>query len=160
MCQSGNGYKNTSQRDCQPREKRCMCMLLMKPRLRLAPNTCGFGLQSSQNTGKSFGLMCVSWMSNACGRAVYCVFDKQAWKASGFHRWGTWYPQACRFLKLKHHLHSPFEKSLMERTMQHIKDRTKGFDDCFPCRRKKCKLKQVKRWLNLFAYYRNSVIIS
>ena len=25
---------------------------------------------------------------------------------------GTWYPQACRFLKLKHHLHSPFEKSL------------------------------------------------
>jgi putative transposase len=25
---------------------------------------------------------------------------------------GTWYPQACRFLKLKHHLHSSFEKNL------------------------------------------------
>ncbi len=27
---------------------------------------------------------------------------------------GTWYPQACRFLNLKHHVHSPFEKSLIE----------------------------------------------
>ena len=23
---------------------------------------------------------------------------------------GTWYPMACRFLKLRHHLHSPLEK--------------------------------------------------
>ena len=37
---------------------------------------------------------------------------------------GTWYPQACRFLKLKHHIHSSFEKSIIERTMQYIKDRT------------------------------------
>ena len=27
---------------------------------------------------------------------------------------GTWYPrQACQFLKLNHHLHSPFEKSII-----------------------------------------------
>ena len=38
---------------------------------------------------------------------------------------GTWYPQACRFLKINHHIHSSFEKSLIERTMQYIKDRTK-----------------------------------
>jgi putative transposase len=25
---------------------------------------------------------------------------------------GTWYPQACKFLKLNHHIHSPFEKSI------------------------------------------------
>jgi putative transposase len=32
---------------------------------------------------------------------------------------GTWYPhQACRFLKLKHHIHSLFEKSIIERTIQ------------------------------------------
>ncbi len=31
---------------------------------------------------------------------------------------GTWYPQACNFLKLNHHLHSSFEKSIIERTMQ------------------------------------------
>ena len=44
---------------------------------------------------------------------------------------GTWYPQACRLLKLKHHLHSPLEKSLIERTIQYIKDRTECFDDYF-----------------------------
>jgi putative transposase len=37
---------------------------------------------------------------------------------------GTWYPQACKFLKLKHHLHSFLEKSIIERTMQYIKDIT------------------------------------
>ena len=42
---------------------------------------------------------------------------------------GTWYPQACRFLKRKHHLHSPLEKRLIERTMQYINDRTESFDD-------------------------------
>ncbi len=50
-------------------------------------------------------------------------------RTSGFHRdGGTWYPQqACRFLKLNHHLHSfvyKDEKSIIERTMQYIKDRT------------------------------------
>jgi putative transposase len=68
---------------------------------------------------------------------------------------GTWYPQACRFLKLQHHLHSPFEKSIIERTMQYIKDRTEGFDDYFPCRKKNCKLKHVINWLNLFVDYHN-----
>jgi putative transposase len=38
--------------------------------------------------------------------------------------------QTCRFLKLKHHIHSSFEKSIIiERTMQYIKDRTESFDD-------------------------------
>jgi transposase-like protein len=31
---------------------------------------------------------------------------------------GTWYPQACNFLRLKHRLHSPLEKNLIERVMQ------------------------------------------
>jgi putative transposase len=48
---------------------------------------------------------------------------------------GTWYPMACRFLKLKHHLHSPMEKSLIERTMQYIMDKTERFEDYFPCRK-------------------------
>ncbi len=64
---------------------------------------------------------------------------------------GRWYPiQACRFLKLEHHLHSPYGKSIIERTMQYIKDRIEGFD-YFPCRKKKrCDLNHVKNWLNLF----------
>ena len=36
----------------------------------------------------------------------------------------TWYTQACTFLHLKHRLHSPLEKSLIERVMQYFKDRT------------------------------------
>ncbi len=73
---------------------------------------------------------------------------------------GTWYPQACRFLKLVHHLHSLYEKSIIERTMQYTKDRTEGFDDYFPCRKKKCKLKHVRQWLNLFADYYNKELTS
>ena len=36
---------------------------------------------------------------------------------------GTWYPpQACQFLKLQHHIHSAYEKSIIiERTIQYIK---------------------------------------
>jgi putative transposase len=53
---------------------------------------------------------------------------------------GTWYPpQSCKFLKLNHHLHSSFEKSIIERTIQYIKDRTESFDDYFPCKKNKCK---------------------
>ncbi len=74
---------------------------------------------------------------------------------------GTWYPQACRFLKLQHHLHSQFEKSLIERTMQYIKDRTECFDDYFPCNRKeKCNLFHVKNWLNLFLNMHNKEVLN
>ncbi len=73
---------------------------------------------------------------------------------------GTWYPQACKFLKLVHHLHSSYEKSLIERTMQYIKDRTEVFDDYFPCNKNKCKLNHVKQWLGLFVYQHNKEIIS
>jgi putative transposase len=68
---------------------------------------------------------------------------------------GTWYPQACKFLKLKHHIHSSNEKSLIERTIQYIKDRTECFDDYFPCRKEKCKLKHIINWFNLFTDYHN-----
>ena len=37
------------------------------------------------------------------------TYDKNSVSTDG----GTWYPQACKFLKIKHHLHSPFEKSLI-----------------------------------------------
>ena len=46
---------------------------------------------------------------------------------------GTWYPQACTFLHLKHRLHSHLEKSFIERVMQYFKDRTESFDDYYPC---------------------------
>ena len=57
---------------------------------------------------------------------------------------GTWYSQACRFVKIKHHLHSSYEKSIIERTIQYIKDRTECFDDYFPCTKKKKRCKLVE----------------
>jgi putative transposase len=79
---------------------------------------------------------------------------------SSFHRWRylvSIHPQACKFLRLPHHIHSPYEKSIIiERTMQYmIKDRTECFDDYFPCRKKNCKLLHVWNWLNLFIGYHN-----
>jgi putative transposase len=68
---------------------------------------------------------------------------------------GTWYPQACKFLNLKHHIHSTLEKSFIEKTMQYIKDRTENFDDYFPCRIKNYKLKHVRNWLRFFVDYQN-----
>jgi putative transposase len=70
---------------------------------------------------------------------------------------GTWYPMACKFLKLKHHLHSSLEKSLIERTMQYIKDRTECFDNYFPCTKANCNLKHIKQWIKVFAYHHNNL---
>jgi putative transposase len=72
---------------------------------------------------------------------------------------GTWHPQACKFLKLEHHLHSSFEKSIIERTIQYVKDRTECFDDYFPCRKNKRTLEHVMRWLNLFVGMRNEMVL-
>ena len=82
------------------------------------------------------------------------IYGKHAISTDG----GTWYPQACRFLGLEHHIHSSFEKSIIERTMQYIKDRTESFDDYFPCRMKNCKLKHVQNWLRVFVDYYNKEI--
>ena len=80
------------------------------------------------------------------------VYDKHSVSTDG----GSWYPQACRFLKINHHLHFSYEKSIIERTMQYIKDRTESFEDYFPCQRNKCKLKQCIQLLNLFVDYHNN----
>jgi len=71
---------------------------------------------------------------------------------------GTWYPQGCEFLKLKHHIHSSLEKSLIEITIQYVKDRTESFDDYFPCRKQNCKLEHIKQWITVFAWHHNNNI--
>jgi putative transposase len=71
---------------------------------------------------------------------------------------GTWYPQDCRFLNLRHHLHFTLEKRLIERTMQYIKDRTECFDDYFPYGLENCKLKYVRNWLRFFVDCHNKEI--
>ncbi|HEY6537136.1 MAG TPA: hypothetical protein VIY08_15280 [Candidatus Nitrosocosmicus sp.] len=72
---------------------------------------------------------------------------------------GTWYLQACEFLKLHHHIHSFYEKNLIERTTQYVKDRIEIFD-YFPCKKNKCTLTHVKQWLHLFIDQHNEEIMS
>ena len=66
---------------------------------------------------------------------------------------GTWYPQTCNFLGLKHYLHTSLEKSLIERVMQYFKDRTESFDDYYPCTNTNCDLIHVYNWIKSFVYF-------
>ena len=67
---------------------------------------------------------------------------------------GLWYGLACRWLRLRHQVYGTELKNLMERFIQHIKDRTECFDDHFPCRKKEnCDRQHVWNWLKLFLLY-------
>jgi putative transposase len=74
---------------------------------------------------------------------------------------GTCYPQAYKFLKLKHYIHSRYEKGIIERTIQFVKDRTKNFDDYFLCKkeRRSCKLEHILNWFSLFIDMHNKRVI-
>ena len=67
---------------------------------------------------------------------------------------GTWYDEACNVLRLKHYLHSPFQKSLMERVNQYFKDRTESFDDYYPCRQMECNLFHVYKLDTILCIYK------
>ncbi|HEY6534196.1 MAG TPA: hypothetical protein VIY08_00070 [Candidatus Nitrosocosmicus sp.] len=51
------------------------------------------------------------------------------------------------------------KKSLIERTVQYVKDRIEIFD-YFPCKKNKCTLTHVKQWLHLFIDQHNEEIMS
>ena len=75
---------------------------------------------------------------------------------------GTWYPQACTFLHLKHRLHSHLEKSLIERVVQYFKDRIESFDDYYPCnsKRRDCVNGHVYNLIELFVSMYNNTIVA
>ena len=122
----------------------------------------GFGLQSIE----PIDMMIVLGISSSIERNMLVAeqfiqrlateYGKHPVRTDGS---GAWYPQACKFLRLEHHLHSSFEKSIIERTTQYIKDRTESFDDYFPCRKNKCRLENVMRWMNLFIDMHNEMIL-
>ncbi|HJU58369.1 MAG TPA: hypothetical protein VJ583_01355 [Nitrososphaeraceae archaeon] len=75
---------------------------------------------------------------------------------------GTWYDEACNVIGLKHYLHSPLEKSLIERVVQYFKDRTECFDDYYPCnsKRRDCNNGHVYNWIELFVSMYNNTIVT
>jgi putative transposase len=64
-----------------------------------------------------------------------------------------WYNDACKWLRLRHCVYGTELKNIMERFIQHIKDRTECFDDHFPCRKENCNRQHVWNWLKLFVLY-------
>ena len=84
-------------------------------------------------------------------------------QAFNLNRWGHLVSASLSFFETETPFPYPsFEKSIItERTMQYVKDRTEYcFDDYFPCKRKKCKLKHVRKWLYLFIDQHNREILS
>jgi len=80
------------------------------------------------------------------------------WKHPVYSDGGTWYPEACKVLGLRHYLHSPYEKSIVERVNQYFKDRTECFDDYYPCNRKSnCDLKHTYNWLSFYVSMYNDI---
>jgi len=94
-------------------------------------------------------------------RSLIKIYGKHIVYSDG----GTWYPEACISLRLEHRLHSPSsyeEKSIVERTIEYLKDRTEIFDDYYyPCRKAGlCNLRHVQKCLTLFVFMHNSIIKS
>ncbi len=95
----------------------------------------GYGLQSSQKDKAILGLTISKERNTFVTERLSHVWSRLM-ENMQYQQTVELCPQACRFLKLKRHIHSSLEKSLIERTMQHIKDTTDRFDDYFPCVKK------------------------
>ena len=90
-------------------------------------------------------------------RTLIKIYGKHTVYSDG----GTWYPQACVSLQLEHRLHSPYEKSIVERTIEYLKDRTEAFDDYYPCMKARlCNHLHVHKWLILFVFMHNTLVKS
>ena len=114
----GNGFNTINHREYHIIEANFLTLsLLMKHKLKLAIITFGFGLQSSQTVRKT---ILGNYISSERNMLVAEQFIQELIRKYGKHNistdgGGTLYPQACKFLKLKHHIHSSNEKSLIER---------------------------------------------
>ena len=87
-------------------------------------------------------------------RSLVSIYGKHTVYTDG----GTWYDEACNILSLKHYLHSPIEKSLMEWVNQYLKDRIESFDDYYPCIKDDCNLFHVYNWIQFFVSMYNDTI--
>jgi putative transposase len=88
-------------------------------------------------------------------RSLIKIYGKHTVYSDG----GTWYPEACISVGLQHRLHSSYEKSIVERTIEYLKVRTEAFDDYYRCMIDGvCKIRHDYKFLFIFMH--NSVIKS
>jgi transposase-like protein len=71
-----------------------------------------------------------------------------------------YYRTACKFLGLERDVYGLRLGNLMERIVQYVKDRTKGFDDYIPCRREGCDKRHAHMLLSSIGYTINEVYLS
>ena len=159
MYQSGNGFKSTSLRKYL-KNKEIKEYIIYETAIKSGSELIWLWVVI-ESENKEILSFCISkernmFVAERILSEVVNMYGKHQVSSDG----GNWYPQACRFLRLSHHLHSSYEKSLIERTMQYIKDRTECFDDYFPCKKNKCKLNHIRQWLKLFVYQHNKEILS
>jgi putative transposase len=68
--------------------------------------------------------------------------------------------EACSYLGLTHLLHSPLEKSIIERIIEYFKDITENLDDYYPCKHEiEYELSYVHNWLRLFVFLHNAEVL-
>ena len=159
MLQYGSGFKSTNLRRYQSKGKKISEFIIDETLVKVGSEYIWLWIaiepKNKQMLAASISKERNMFVADRFISGLVATYGKHGISTDG----GTWYPQACRFLRLKHNLHSSLEKSLIERTMQYVKDRTESFDDYFPCRLKDCKLKHVRNWLNLFVDYHNKGVI-
>ena len=103
MYRFGIGFKSIIQKRYHQKEKGFQNLSLMRHCLKLDSNSSGYGLQLSQKTGKfshyPYPRRETCLLQRDSSQALVKIHGKHPVSTDG----GTWYPQACRFLRLKHH---------------------------------------------------------
>ncbi len=131
MFQSGSGYKSTNQRKYRQR-KRKSTDILDETIVKVGSEYIWLWVAIEPENKEILRLSISKELNTFVAERLLSNIVKEYGQHSVSTDGGTWYPKACQFLKLKHYLHSSFEKSIIERIIRYIKDRTENFDDYFP----------------------------
>jgi putative transposase len=127
MLQYGIGYRNSIQK-CIPnkRKTRITAFIIDETQIQIGSSEAWLWVAVEPIHRMILGV----YLSRHRNMLVAEAFLKTLIRLYGRHivysDGGTWYPEACNSLGLKHILHSPSEKSIIERSMECIKDRTEG----------------------------------
>ena len=129
----------------------------------MATNTSGYGFVLNRFIDLYLGYIYFTSTKYANFIIIFRILTRKIWWSTHtvYSDDGTWYPGACNVLGLKNYLHSPLEKSFIERVIQYFKDRSESFDDYYPCSKKdKCNLEHVYNSIELFASMYNDTIVN
>ncbi len=158
--QSGSGFRNTTLRRKYVIKEKKMAEYVVDETLIKVGSELVWLWVAIEPKNKQILALTISKERNMFVAEVSFGHWSGSWKASGFHRWWYMVSSSLPVPETEASHAFSFEKSLIERTMQYIKDRTECFDDYFPCRKAKCNLHHIKNWLNLFVKMHNKMAIN